>query len=375
MQQAIGETVSAISDVAGRVEMVNETIGAIAAVVIEQDAVTRDIAQSVSQTADSVRLVHERIGSVATQAGVTTKVSTQLRHNTSELVDQVVNIEKRVVASLRNSRFAERRRAARVAVDLRVECIAGETRRPAVVENISNGGAQVRLDSGTVPKGTRLTLTLPEIGRIDAEVANVDGEVIHAHFLELEADVTAALARALDRWHRGDDALIATVQAAARQISGLLDDTIDSGGISAEVVFSTAYQPIAGTDPQQYMTGYTELCDRLLPSIQEAVLQKESRIDFCVAVDRNGYLPTHNLKYSQPQRPGDTAWNIANCRNRRIFDDFTGIAAARSRAPALVQTYRRDMGGGKFLLMKDVSAPILVHGRHWGALRLGCRPT
>jgi methyl-accepting chemotaxis protein len=33
------------------------------------------------------------------------------------------------------------------------------------------------------------------------------------------------------------------------------------------------------------------------------------------------------------------------------------------------------MGGGRFLLMKDVSAPVLVHGRHWGALRLGCRPT
>ena len=58
MQQAIGETVSAISDVAERVEMVNETIGAIAAAVVEQDAVTRDIAQSVGQTADSVRLVH-----------------------------------------------------------------------------------------------------------------------------------------------------------------------------------------------------------------------------------------------------------------------------------------------------------------------------
>ena len=183
-----------------------------------------------------------------------------------------------------------------------------------------------------MPLGTRVALTLPEIGTIDAEVANAEGEVIHAHFLELPADVTAALARALDRWHRGDDALIETVQAAARQISGLLDDTIDNGGISAEVVFSTAYQPIAGTDPQQYLTGYTELFDRLLPTIQEAVLQKEQRIDFCVTVDRNGYLPTHNLKYSQPQRPGEAAWNVANCRNRRIFDDFTGIAAARSRA-------------------------------------------
>jgi len=134
-----------------------------------------------------------------------------------------------------------------------VECVVGGARCPAVVENISNGGAQVRLDNGTVLEGTRLALLLPDIGRIDAEVANAEGEVIHAHFLELAADVTAALARALDRWHRGDDALITMVQAAARQISGLLDDTIDSGGISAEAIFSTAYLPIAGTDPQQYI--------------------------------------------------------------------------------------------------------------------------
>jgi methyl-accepting chemotaxis protein len=26
--------------------------------------------------------------------------------------------------------------------------------------------------------------------------------------------------------------------------------------------------------------------------------------------------------------------------------------------------------GGRFVMMKDVSAPILVQGRHWGGLRL-----
>lgn len=31
------------------------------------------------------------------------------------------------------------------------------------------------------------------------------------------------------------------------------------------------------------------------------------------------------------------------------------------------------MGGGRFILMKDLSAPIVVHGRHWGGLRLGYR--
>ena len=29
------------------------------------------------------------------------------------------------------------------------------------------------------------------------------------------------------------------------------------------------------------------------------------------------------------------------------------------------------MGGGAFVMMKDVSAPIVVNGRHWGGFRIG----
>jgi methyl-accepting chemotaxis protein len=54
-----------------------------------------------------------------------------------------------------------------------------------------------------------------------------------------------------------------------------------------------------------------------------------------------------------------------------MFRDRVGLAAGRNTEPFLVQTYRRDMGGGQFALMKDVSAPITVQGRHWGGFRLG----
>lgn len=30
----------------------------------------------------------------------------------------------------------------------------------------------------------------------------------------------------------------------------------------------------------------------------------------------------------------------------------------------------RDMGGGRMVPMIDVSAPIIIKGRHWGGLRL-----
>ncbi len=138
-------------------------------------------------------------------------------------------------------------------------------------------------------------------------------------------------------------------------------------------LFSKTYTPIPGTDPQQVTAPFTALCDRLLPAIQEPVLALSPRIVFCAAVDLNGYLPTHNRAFSQPPRPGQRDWNAANCRNRRIFDDRVGLGAGRSTRPFLLQSYRRDMGGGQFALMKDVSAPIFVGGRHWGGLRLAYR--
>ena len=80
----------------------------------------------------------------------------------------------------------------------------------------------------------------------------------------------------------------------------------------------------------------------------------------------------HNPQYSQPQGD-DPAWNEAHCRNRRMFDDPTGLSAARNREPMFMQTYPRQMGGGKSVLVKDLSTPLHVRGRHWGAVRLGLK--
>jgi hypothetical protein len=90
---------------------------------------------------------------------------------------------------------------------------------------------------------------------------------------------------------------------------------------------------------------------------------------FCVAWAKGGYLPTHNPNYRMLQGP-DPEWNAANCRNRRIFDDRAVRKVAQNRKPFLLQAYRRNMGGGKFVLMKDLSSPIFVDGRLWGAGRM-----
>ncbi len=166
-----------------------------------------------------------------------------------------------------------------------------------------------------------------------------------------------------------DAPFIDLARAKADEISEIFEAALARGQISLEDLFDQNYRDVPGTNPKQVLTRFTNFTDKVLPAIQEPVLAFDKRIAFCAAVDRNGYLPTHNRIYSQPQGD-DPVWNAANCRNRRMFNDRTGLAAGQSTRPFLLQTYRRDMGGGQFALMKDCSAPIMVRGRHWGGLRV-----
>jgi methyl-accepting chemotaxis protein len=166
-----------------------------------------------------------------------------------------------------------------------------------------------------------------------------------------------------------DTPFIEAVCEGAATLSRLLEGAVAAGRISMADLFEEHYVPVAGSDPQQHMTRFVALTDQLFPEMQERLAAMDPRVVFCAAVDRNGFLPTHNAKFSKPQGR-DPVWNAANCRNRRIFADRTGLAAGRNSHPFLLQSYRRDMGGGKKVVMKDLSAPILVGGRHWGGLRL-----
>jgi methyl-accepting chemotaxis protein len=169
-----------------------------------------------------------------------------------------------------------------------------------------------------------------------------------------------------------DSPFIRTAMQVAATLQRLMTEAVERREIMMTHLFDERYEPIRGTNPAQFMTRFVALTDRLFTPIQESVLKWSDCVTFCAAVDRNGYLPTHNLKYSKPQGT-DPVWNTANCRNRRLFQDRAGAAAGRNTRPFLVQTYRRDMGGGVFAIMKEVDSPITIEGEHWGNVRLAYR--
>ena len=165
-----------------------------------------------------------------------------------------------------------------------------------------------------------------------------------------------------------DSPYIRAAQETGAKVTAAFEAGLARGEISEADLFDENYRQISGSNPPQFQTRFTEFCDKVLPAIQDPVAASLKNVGAVCAVDRNGYMPTHQPQFSKPQGP-DPVWNAANCRNRIKFSDRTAMAASQNRKPILLQTFNRKLGD-RTVTMKDASVPVIVHGRHWGALRV-----
>jgi len=131
-------------------------------------------------------------------------------------------------------------------------------------------------------------------------------------------------------------------------------------------IWDRAYRVIPGSDPPRYHTSYDEALEAELQRPYEATLGALEGCLYALAVDDRGYAPAHNRKFSRPPT-GDPAIDLGACRHKRIFDDPVGLRLAANTRPTLFQTYLRDTGE----VISDLSVPVFVEGRHWGAVRVG----
>ncbi len=163
--------------------------------------------------------------------------------------------------------------------------------------------------------------------------------------------------------------------SGAAAMEQILADTLASGKFSEEQLFDDTYQLItegdlAGAAIPKYHTAYDRYLDTTIRSYQDTLVNEDSMVTFAVLVDRNGYLPTHNSRYSRPLT-GDPEIDKLNNRTKRRFNDETGLSAARydgsDGKKILRQIYPQDTGE----TMWDITAPVFLNGKHWGGFRIG----
>lgn len=131
-------------------------------------------------------------------------------------------------------------------------------------------------------------------------------------------------------------------------------------------LFDQHYQPIPNTDPQQYVTRYSErfakVCQEEIDKLTKGT--QGGKVTFIV--DTKGYCPVNNSWVSKPPT-GDRTIDLPVCRNKRMFADPVGLRAASNTQRFLLQTYLRDTGE----IMTEIDVPFFFEGRHWGNLRMG----
>lgn len=132
-------------------------------------------------------------------------------------------------------------------------------------------------------------------------------------------------------------------------------------------VWDQNYQPQPGTNPQKYEVSYCRAFEQQIQPILGSALAGLQGGVYTLIIDTRGYGAIHNQKYSRPLT-GNYESDLVGNRTRRIWEDVTGQRGAKNTLPLLVQTYARDTGE----ILSEINMPIMVTGRHWGAVRVGC---
>jgi methyl-accepting chemotaxis protein len=413
LQKTAETMVSANHDIAGASRAVQSATSAAVGEITQSRAVVETAVQHIAELIEAVGRIELRLGSVGTALAQVAKVSGSIEAiaKQTNLLALNATIEAAragaagkgfaVVASEVKSLAEATRQATQLIgdtvrdLDGQVGRLIGESGDASLRAKSAGDGARqiqgiiVRVQDGFTAVGREIdgvakaaTSNLAHCDIVIDELCNLaKGVDLSSTDLKLADDRVANLLDLSEGLieliadsgvETSDASLIRVVIDTAKLISAAFETALERGDISLDQLMDENYREIPGTNPKQYLTDYVALTDRILPAIQDPVQKADPRIVFCVAWAKGGYLPTHNPNYRLPQG-ADPVWNNANCRNRRLFKDRAVRKAAANTRPFLLQTYRRDMGGGNFVLMKDLSSPILVRGRHWGAFRMGFR--
>jgi hypothetical protein len=367
IQSATRAAVEALGRVSGTISEISGIAQEITGAVDQQSAATAEISRNAQLAANSSTRVAEELRKVTGSAQETNDLAGRVRDNSKRSSGLMVDLQRRLTVVLKSSGSGDRP-VQRYSVEIKATLNATGRNHDGHIGDISEKGIFFLTNDDSIRTAVAARLSVPGVGDLPVRVVSRGEKGVHLSFERLPHALQTAVQALLRRLHEAERPFIEKVVSTARSISSAFEQAVASRDLTLDDLFDESYVPIPGTNPQQYRTRFLDLTDRLLPAFQEPMLNLDPRIAFCATVDRNGYLPTHNRKYSQPQG-NDPVWNTANARNRRIFDDPAGLADARNTTEFLLQTYPRDMGGGKIIRMKSISAPIWVRNRHWGGLR------
>lgn len=374
LEDATSRSFVAISDIVGLINDVNPMVSAIDDAMQEQAKSVVELTRRTQQTARFIETVADRVSVVGNTASSATERSAGASAASGKAIAEAANVS-RFVAAIRQAGFAARRMHDRFPAELPLLVNAGRKSWRTSTVDISLGGVLVtKPETHDLHRGEIIELVFDGLGELPATIVGVSPLGIHCSFNDIESLAGLRFRELLAKSAATFEPMITRAQSLALQVGKAMLGLIDKGHLPEMALFETNYIPLDGTNPPQFETPSLAALRTILPGICDPVLVDDPGVLYCVVIDRNGYIPVHHKAAAQPQRKDDPIWNTINSRDRRIYDDNAGLTAARSVRPFVIQSFRRDMGGGTSSWVREIAVPIFINERHWGGLKIGYRP-
>jgi methyl-accepting chemotaxis protein len=374
LQRDATGSADAVLRISQAIEAIRPVFDTVNGAVAEQSQTTGEMSDNAASTSRFI----VSVGDSASEIGNVTKEAEAHGESVAKAGQAVTmfaqKLKSRCAVLLRQNEGADRRKREKLPCSLQIEITTSRGVVAAPVYEISNEGILISgPDAERLVPNETVATTLQNVGACRIRIGERSKAGVLAQFERPDAACKEAIEDALWAIHDENTEFVTRAMEAGVALTKIFENGVASGAISIEDMFDTDYVEIPGSNPVQHRAKVLDWADRALPAFQEAFLAKDPRMAFCAMIDRNGYLPVHNKIYSHPQRPGDVTFNTANSRNRRIFNDAAGLAAGRNQRAYMVQSYARDMGNGKTIMMREIDVPIRVKGRHWGGFRTAYR--
>jgi methyl-accepting chemotaxis protein len=370
LQKDAAGSVDAVHRISKAIEAIRPVFENVNGAVTEQNQTTSEMSENVATTSHFIVSVGDSAAEIDSAAKEAETHGEDVANAGKAVTLFAQKLKARCAVLLGQNLRADRHKRERLPCNLKIEIQTA--RGPVAVsvyeislESILIGGPQAE----TLPLNQTLNATIESIGACRIRTSERTKTGVEAGFESPGAELKEKIEDKLWSIHDENTEFVTRAMEAGTALTRIFEGAVASGAISIDDMFDTDYVAIQGTNPVQHRTRILNWADRVLPPFQEAFLAKDPRMVFCAMIDPNGYLPVHNKIYSHPQRPGDVAWNTANSRNRRIFNDTAGLAAGRNQRSYLIQSYARDMGNGKTVMTREIDVPVRVKGRHWGGFR------
>ncbi|ABI56502.1 methyl-accepting chemotaxis protein [Alkalilimnicola ehrlichii MLHE-1] len=356
-----------VTHIEGQLSSLNEALQGVAQVANEIST----IAKQTNLLALNATIEATRAGEVGRGFAVVAEHVKELAKQTADatseihqILEELTNIIERLIR--RGAESTEKAQAVR----------EGTHAIQEIMETVGSAMQDVDTESGRIHES---------VGEIDQHCRRTVGgleeltsEVRHANDALEEAEArteklrhyTELLIRetAVEGVETIDTPYIRLAEQLAADTAAAFEEGLKRGSVNEQALFDQNYQREADTAPPRFTAANSEFCDRVLPAIQEPALQRQRRVLSAFVCDLGGYVPAQSREAARAPSADDSA-ELPRFHRRRL-DSRETRAATRNRERFLLQTYRLNLGEGHHALVKEVSVPIKVGGRHWGCQRL-----